>query len=158
MNRETSVVKFPVALYFLFMFLSCHTYEGASSHQGFLVPVAVTNNSCACFFIREKASDSSWGWCALALIITGICSRPETNRVLKTLCSWAEWDQCKNIVTFYDSFILIMEVILKESTFHRTDNYPTKIATILHLDYKYEALERFAASQFTHCPYSGFEL
>lgn len=36
MNGETSVAKFPVALRFLFMFLSCHAYEGVSSPQGFL--------------------------------------------------------------------------------------------------------------------------
>lgn len=31
MNGETSVVEFPVALCFLFMFPSCHVYEGVSS-------------------------------------------------------------------------------------------------------------------------------
>lgn len=31
MNGETSAVEFPVALCFLFMFLSCHAYEGVSS-------------------------------------------------------------------------------------------------------------------------------
>lgn len=36
MNGETSVTEFPVALCFLFMFLSCHTYKGVSSPQGFL--------------------------------------------------------------------------------------------------------------------------
>lgn len=142
-----------------------HIWRGVAwkEHKPYLIrvfwaPVAVANDSCACFFTKEKVSDSCWEWFALALIITGVCSGPEPNRVLKPVCSWAEREQCKNTVTFYNSFILMMEMILKEPTFQRTDNYPTKLATIFHLGYTYEALGRFAGSQFTHWLYCGCEL
>lgn len=99
MNSETSVVGFPVALCFLFMFLSCHAYEGVSSPLGFLG--ALLHPACLgwCLWPQQGLACSCLPSTTASLQLSSMCC---SSQAADDGDIWVAEGQQKEVLTKWD--------------------------------------------------------